>query len=387
MPPGRPKVPALSQLKVDELLRKLQHHRRTLPCPSCKETPLGSADPIDLPESANDSRPLTFEHHESLPAFMQQLMDELNNQRRRLDQHDLLYAELQQLKQKLIEANARVAELERLNSELQDQLRSHEPQRGTMASIHAPNPDVDDFPELSTFNAHQVRSNINDLPSVWNQPDRTRRLRHALPTGPNPRKQEAATRAFMLPSRTHGFQYVYLPARARIPTGKDALPSATVRQVTAILLHNDYVPAFLQALAKFGVKPLETFDPTSPNNLRDPKYANHPTDERQKLAKDHHNLRMMRALDFLRIPVRFAVARQFASFNWITVEQLREVLAIRLTSATNNRSERIHHAADIFQNQHTTTDVDEQMLADNFSFSSMIADEPPPVQTTSPHHE
>ncbi|KAG0178854.1 hypothetical protein DFQ28_003597, partial [Apophysomyces sp. BC1034] len=83
-------------------------------------------------------------------------------------------------------------------------------------------------------------------------------------------------------------------------------------------MHNDFVPDFLRALDKFGIKPLEGFNPQSPSNLRDPKYADLPADERELRASEHHNLRMLRALNFMRFPVRYSVARQFATLGWIT---------------------------------------------------------------------
>lgn len=105
-----------------------------------------------------------------------------------------------------------------------------------------------------------------------------RQLRRSLTAPPNLRKQEAAGRAFVLPSENHGFQYVYLPARARIPTGqmrarlrKLGIDNSRIldihypdRQVIALLTHNDFAPVCLWTLNKFGVKSLENFQPAQP---------------------------------------------------------------------------------------------------------------------------
>lgn len=147
------------------------------------------------------------------------------------------------------------------------------------------------------------------------------------------------------------------------------------RQVIALLMHNDFAPEFIRTLNKFGVKALENFDPLIPDNLRDPTYAELPVDERQELAKAYHNGRLLRALALIRIPVRYAVARQFTSTGWITVDQLRDVLATRHTSTSSSRRQPEGDMADIFQQHTTATEQDEIMSNQSNSLSLMLDDE------------
>lgn len=345
-------------------------------------------------------QPLTFEHHAALPEFMQKLMNELNTQRARLDQHDQLYLEFQHLQQQLTEAHKRVAELEKANKELQQQLADQEHPRNTAAGARTLTQDVNDFPSLSTLDPRPANTQNGLTGSIWNQPESIRILKRPPTSTSSARKQEAAARAFVLPSDNHGFQYIYLPARARIPTGqmraklrKLGIDNSRVldihypdRQVVALLMHNDFVPMARETLNKFGVKPLESFDPCSSSNLRDPKYAQLSSEDRQKHAKEHHNDRMLRALNFLRIPVRYAVARQFTSIGWITVPQLREILATRRTISPSVERQNEHQAADIFQQTTNMSDHDELMTNDLGSMSSLLIDEPAPTQP-SPNHE
>ncbi|KAF7729301.1 hypothetical protein EC973_004557 [Apophysomyces ossiformis] len=80
-----------------------------------------------------------FEHHDALPDFIQKLLDELNDQKRRLDRHYQLYDEIKRL-QELSAANERVAELEDINADSCKQLPIGQGPQGTLASIHAPPP-------------------------------------------------------------------------------------------------------------------------------------------------------------------------------------------------------------------------------------------------------
>ncbi|KAG0163315.1 hypothetical protein DFQ28_003891, partial [Apophysomyces sp. BC1034] len=169
------------------------------------ETQLDWASQMTHEDTPSTTPTLRFEHHEAVPEFMQKLLDELNDQRRRLDKHDQLYEENRRLQQQLTEANSRVTELEHELTALRQQIHSRTPPLGTMVSIHAPNLDATEFPEIDTPHVNQVRTRTNDSGIVWNQVDRTQKLRRSLRTTTNIRTQEAAARAFVLPSATHGF--------------------------------------------------------------------------------------------------------------------------------------------------------------------------------------
>ena len=356
----------------------------------------------DPEDQENALQALTFEHHTALPEFMQKLMNKLNAQRSRLDQHDQLYSEFQHLQQQLTEAHKRVAELEKANKELQQQLAAQEHPRNMEVGARTLTQDVNlnDFPSLSTSDFRPVNTQNPLTDSIWNQPERTRKLKRPPTAAPSARKQEAAARAFVLPSDNHGFQYTYLPARARIPTGqmraklrKLGIDNSRVldihypdRQVVALLMHNDFVPEALETFNKFGVKPLENFDPCSPSNLRDPKYAQLSSRIDRSMQNSTTTTACSRALNFLRIPVRYAVARQFTSIGWITVPQLRDILATRHTTNSSTERQNEHNAADIFQRTTDMSDHDELMTNDLSYMSSLLNDEPAPTQPT-PNHE
>jgi hypothetical protein len=63
--------------------------------------------------------------------------------------------------------------------------------------------------------------------------------------------------------------------------------------------------------------------------LRDPKYADYTPAERENLAFMHHCNRIERALQYIRAPVKFAVARYFYSKGWISKQLLQETLPAR----------------------------------------------------------
>ncbi|CAO3599408.1 unnamed protein product [Absidia cylindrospora] len=91
---------------------------------------------------------------------------------------------------------------------------------------------------------------------------------------------------------------------------------------TLLLEHNDFVTELITRLTKAGIHTIDDFDPTSHQHLRDPKYIDKPNDERTEIATSLHNQRMIHSVDFIRAPVKFAVARSFAKAGWITQELL-----------------------------------------------------------------
>ena len=176
--------------------------------------------------------------------------------------------------------------------------------------------------------------------------------------------------------RTHGFQYVYLPARARIPTGqmrarlrKLGIDNSRIldvhypaRQVIALLTHNDFVEELHNLLNKFKITPVP-FDPLDPANLHDPKYHELPETERTQIAFELHCNRITKALNYIRAPIKYSVARSFANEGWIPIEELRTMLASRWPSKNH-----VDAVADIFH-----TDVDDTSMNGTESSSS---DEP-----------
>ncbi|EIE88242.1 hypothetical protein RO3G_12953 [Rhizopus delemar RA 99-880] len=101
------------------------------------------------------------------------------------------------------------------------------------------------------------------------------------------------------------------------------------RNIVALLIHNDYEDELRQQLQRFKVTIKEDFNPCDPQVLRDPKYADRTPAEREDLAFMHHCNRIERALQYIRTPVKFSVARYFYLKGWISKQLLQETLPTR----------------------------------------------------------
>ncbi|KAG0944005.1 hypothetical protein G6F57_007968 [Rhizopus arrhizus] len=144
-------------------------------------------------------------------------------------------------------------------------------------------------------------SNIESAP--WHEPAKIQRIKDNLFASRNQRRlqrQEAAARFLQPPSDNQGFQYIYVPTKARVPIGQ-----------------------------RFKIAIKGDFDSCSPQNLRYPKYANFPLEERTNRAFMHHCDRMERALQFIRVLVKFAVARHFFSKGWISQKTFLDIIPTR----------------------------------------------------------
>ncbi|OAD68568.1 hypothetical protein PHYBLDRAFT_172989 [Phycomyces blakesleeanus NRRL 1555(-)] len=142
-----------------------------------------------------------------------------------------------------------------------------------------------------------------------------------------------------------GFQIVYVPNAIRLPIStqcqrlrKLKIDNACVldlhypdRKVMGMLVHNEYAPELKTILASYGVTTLDNFDPLDPVHLHDPALASLSLDDRATKAIHVHNDRMLRAIEFIRAPVKFAVARSFCSQGWISDDQLAEMVPPRPT--------------------------------------------------------
>jgi hypothetical protein len=220
-------------------------------------------------------------------------------------------------------------EIIRLNEELRAYKQAPPPASTPATPSHY---DEEEFPAL------RPASKYSSAP--WHQPEKVSALKQTL--SQNQEKREAtAARFFQAPSPTQGFQYLYLPTKARIPLGKLRTTFKKLgvnngrlldlhypdRNIVAVLVHNDYAPELQDLLSKRGVKLNTTFDPCDESVLKDPKYANETTEKRHQIASDLHNQRIQRSLVHIRGPAKFAVARFFAHKTWITKQQLADVLA------------------------------------------------------------
>jgi hypothetical protein len=90
------------------------------------------------------------------------------------------------------------------------------------------------------------------------------------------------------------------------------------RNIVALLIHNDYEDELRQQLHRFKVTIKEDFNPCDPQVFRDPKYADRTPAKRENLAFIHHCNRIERAPQYIRVPVKSAVARYFYLKGWIS---------------------------------------------------------------------
>ncbi|KAJ8651278.1 hypothetical protein O0I10_013240 [Lichtheimia ornata] len=336
--------------------------------------PTDWADQMQAVENAqrpNTPPPLVFEHHHEVPAFMTTIMDELNSLRSQVQQQDTLLHELKSITDRLTKvteelnkANTRVLELEKENNQLREQITQPTP-RGTSASIYA-----HDY-----MNANNTQQSSNTQRSAtstnpWSQPDRVKKLKQR----PQPsaatiqRRKEAAARCFQPLSDNQGFQYTYFFSKVRYKTGEVRAKLRRIGvdnsrvldihypdyQVVALLTHNDYVEDLKAAMAAHGALPMQNFDPRDPTRLRDPKYKDEEESKRKEIASKLHLARMIKALEYIRIPVRLAVARDFKRKEWISEDQLKDILRpfARQPSTQSQQSD----AAANFRQPEPTTD-------------------------------
>ncbi|KAI7851203.1 hypothetical protein BDC45DRAFT_424584, partial [Circinella umbellata] len=274
-----------------------------------------------------DSQPMLGE------PTMTQILQELQTQRKRLDQHDNMFAEIQRLTEELDLAKKHIETLEETNRNLRLQL-SH-------GQSNSQKEDNLDFPPLSPNNTKYVPPNSQD--SKWAQPLRHHQQKPTPSATTQQRRLTAAARTFQLPSESHGFKYIYVPSRARQPTGqiranlrRFGIDNGRIldiqypaRQTVSLLVHNDYADLLIEKLKIMDIHPIN-FDPFDPKNINDPKYESTSNENKQQLAKELHHKRAERSLQFIRAPVKYAVARAFHTYGWVSLEELKSILASRI---------------------------------------------------------
>ncbi|CEG65491.1 hypothetical protein RMATCC62417_02272 [Rhizopus microsporus] len=215
--------------------------------------------------------------------------------------HDMqpLLDMIKRLSTELAAARAETANLHQQVTQLQEQATSQS------TNINQPNHHEDgkhlsseDFPALSSQT------------SPWHNPQLLQSMNNNGDC--NGKKQPHAP--LQPPSENQGFQYVYLPTKARAPIGqiRTRLRKLDItnnhildihypgRNVVALLVHNDYVNELRKQLERFKVTLKDDFDPCDSKVLRDPKYADLSPEERANLALMYHSDRMARALNYIR---------------------------------------------------------------------------------------
>lgn len=234
----------------------------------------------------------------------------------------------------------------------------------------------DEFP---TIPESSQRIGFPDAP--WHNKAKLDSLKQSMPRQRELRRvqrEAAAARVFQPPSPNQGFKYLYIPTKARIPIGtlrttfrRLGVNNARLldihypaRHTATILIHNDYENEFIELLTKHRITPKENFNPNSGSILEDPNLASLSTTECDKIAKEHQITRLERAVQHIRAPVKYAVARFFYDKQWIS-KKFYDTLA----------SARNPHLSNIFD-QSPASDEDTSNAHDSDDIN-MITDEEP----------
>ncbi|KAI7848438.1 hypothetical protein BDC45DRAFT_419654, partial [Circinella umbellata] len=219
----------------------------------------------------------------------------------------------------LISAKSRIQALEAENQSLRQQHH-----QTTSTTLDAPTGSLESrYASLPpTTNTQQSNNPWNDNYRVQHMKNRNRTKVSAATLQ---KRKEAAARAFTTPSETHGFCFKYFPTRGRKPVSDQR---KNLRQlgidnsrlldihypdtnVVGFLIHNDYATELLDLMKQHNLEPNTKFDPHNPQYLRDKKYLDMSHDEQIIQADLIQYNRILRAIDYVRQPVKFAVARFF----------------------------------------------------------------------------
>jgi hypothetical protein len=222
---------------------------------------------------------------------------------------------------------------------------------GTGASIHAGNmgPLNEDQREKEITSSNQTmdQDQQQEFPRLnAEQPTMAQRVRALAQQPVQQRKKrvtqgqrKAAARVFMEPSGESGFTSVYLPCRRRMPISElrgnlRKLKIANFRvldvsypaqKVVALLVHQEYAKELMERFETAGVKAIDGFDPLDPKVLSDPNWVDKSEDERAVQVQQIHRVRCLVALDHIRIPAKYAVARHFVRLGWVESETLQRM--------------------------------------------------------------
>ncbi|KAI7858779.1 hypothetical protein BDC45DRAFT_497613 [Circinella umbellata] len=278
---------------------------------------------------------------DSQPEQMNFIIKELQSQRIQLKQHQTQFDELAQLREELTRARQHITDLEETNRQLKEQLKEQSQKEGNIL-IHDT-----EFPPLS--NRTPLPPSQNSTASKWAQLPRPKYTEQQLSPEKKQRRIAAAARIFQQPSDTHGFQYLYFFSKARMPVGRMraslrqfGVDNSRVldiqypaRQTIGLLVHNDFTESILQTLKEAGIHPID-FDPLDPKYVHDPKYSDASQDTRANIAHELQCARALRAIHYIRAPIKYAVARDFQNKGWISIEELKSILATKWRHPDDN---------------------------------------------------
>lgn len=158
-------------------------------------------------------------------------------------------------------------------------------------------------------------------------------------------------RNFTKLSENPGFTYLYLPTRARMPF-KDMRKSLRdlsfnsgsivdihypAKNVVALLIHNDYQSTATKILQQNDLVPITNFDPLNPDNLADPQFKDASHEERTTQLRTIVDNQIQRTIEFLRPPVKLAVARDFQRKGLITDTYLNDLINLHRSNQSSTK--------------------------------------------------
>lgn len=255
---------------------------------------------------------------------------------------------VKQLQAELAAAKAEITRLKQQNASLLERLAhaSNAVASKKPASTLVSNPPVSPpltSPSLASETSSQPKSPQKRLPpsDLGSSPQKAAKLKAFTPLP----SQMAAAGTFSVRSTNHGYKFLYLPIRRRLPIGqiRSRLRQLNIntrrilnihypdRDLVALLIHNDYETELRSLLKKFEIPVQDDYDPLDPSNLRDPKYDDWDEADRTCAARGLFLCRILRALDHLRGPIKRAVANFFANKGYMDRGDFPELFPVKNT--------------------------------------------------------
>ena len=254
---------------------------------------------------------------------------------------------VKQLQAELAAAKAEITRLKQQNASLLERLvhasnavASKKP-ASTLVSSPPVSPPLTS-PSLASETSSQPKSPQKRPPPSdlgFSPPQKAAKLKASTPLP----SQMAAAGTFSVRSTNHGYKFLYLPIRRRLPIGqiRSRLRQLNIntrrilnihypdRDLVALLIHNDYETELRSLLKKFEIPVQDDYDPLDPSNLRDPKYDDWDEAERTCAARGLFLCRILRALDHLRGPIKRAVASFFANKGYMDRGDFPELFSVK----------------------------------------------------------
>lgn len=199
-----------------------------------------------------------------------------------------------------------------------------------------------DFPYLqaSLSNAHKQQNNNSKNNNInnynWTKNKRNQFFRR---NNPSKKQLELATRTFEEKTEENNFINIYLPCKRRMKPSEIRRKLAFVGidniqvldtycpdwDTVLLLIHEKYKEAVEKKLDQAGIHTKE-YNYLHISHLRDTRLAGLSREDKIKKLEQIRNNCTMRALEFIRDPVKKSVARCFHRQNLISDDQLKQVL-------------------------------------------------------------